>query len=62
MHTPCKRCNKFGMICKTCKGLFLTLSLFVFGIFTTNDHNSAVAFDNLAFVAHGFYAGFNFHF
>ena len=31
----------------------LTLSLLVLGIFGTNNHNFAVALDNLALVAHG---------
>ena len=32
----------------------LTLSLLMLGIFGTNNHNFAVALDNLALVAHGF--------
>ena len=41
---------------------FLALSLLVFGIFGTNNHNFAITFDNLALVAHGLYRRFYFHF
>lgn len=37
------------------------LSLFVFGIFGTNNHNFAVTLYYLAFVTHGFYGRFYFH-
>ena len=37
------------------------LSLLVIGILGADDHYLAVSFDNLAFVAHGFYGSTNFH-
>ena len=40
---------------------FLTLTLFVVGILGADNHNSAVSFDNLAFVAHRFNTGSDFH-
>ena len=38
----------------------LSLSLLVFGVFA-NDHDFALAFDNLAFLAHGLYRRSYFH-
>jgi len=56
---------KFGMNAIDNKRILfftLTLSLFVVGVFRANYHNSAVSFDNFAFVAHWFYRRSDFHF
>ncbi len=37
------------------------LTLFVIGILGADNHNSAVSFDDLAFVAHRLYTGSDFH-